>query len=120
MTKGDGRQRRLCVDCLLPSQAAAVLFTGTGVCAPAATDTVQHQAAEPHAIMARAPVTGLRGTLQACATPVQLQCVARAVGRVDLLKPLTVHTALDHDSTRPGMGLLPHDQPPAAGVSARL
>ena len=47
------------MDCLLPSQAAAVLFTGTGVCAPAATDTVQHQAAEPHANMARAPVVSL-------------------------------------------------------------
>lgn len=109
---------RLCVDGLLPSQAAAVMFDGTGVCMP--TDTVQHQAAEPHASMVCASFSGLQDALQACATPVQLQCVARAVGPDDLLDTLIAHTALDHDSTRPGKGFLPHDQPLTKSVSARL
>jgi hypothetical protein len=39
-------------------------------------------------------------------------------GRLTLLDTLIARTALDHDSTRPGKGFLPHDQPLAEGVSA--
>jgi hypothetical protein len=82
-----------------------------------ATDTVLDRAAEPRINVVRAPFTGLQDTLRACATPMQLQCHARVV---DLLKPRTVHTALNQDSTGPGMGFLPHAQPSAVGVSAWL
>ena len=73
-----------------------------------ATDTVlDHVLAEPRVNVVLAPFMGLQDTLRACATPVQLQCHARVAERVDLLKPRTVHTALNQDSTGPGMGFLP-------------
>ena len=85
-----------------------------------ATDTVLDHAAEPRVNVVLAPFTGLQDTLRACATPAQLQCHARVAGRVDLLKPLAVHTALNQDSPGPGRGFLPHAQPSAEGVSAWL
>ena len=70
---------------LLPSQAAAVLFTGKAVCLLLGTDAVRDQAVDPHVNVVCAPFTGLAGhSLRLCYARAAAVPRARAVGREGL------------------------------------
>jgi hypothetical protein len=90
---------------LLPSQAAAVLFTGKAVCLLLGTPAPCGMAVDPHVKVVCAPFPRLAGhslrLRYARAAAVPRAC---AVGRDDLLDPLNVSMALNQDSTQPGMG----------------